>query len=39
VEDYGIKSVASKDGNLNRFMHFCGVQFQMVRTPSSSTPK
>jgi len=38
VNDYDIESPdgTSKDGNLNRFMQFCGVQFQMVRRGNST---
>jgi hypothetical protein len=31
VEEYSLPPSSSKDGDLNRFMIFCGVQYQMVR--------
>ncbi|KIK61249.1 hypothetical protein GYMLUDRAFT_43311 [Collybiopsis luxurians FD-317 M1] len=36
VQDYNLEVSASKDGNLNRFMVFCGVQYQMVRRGNDS---
>ncbi|KAF5343879.1 hypothetical protein D9757_014108 [Collybiopsis confluens] len=36
VQDYGLEVSSSKDGNLNRFMVFAGVQYQMVRRGNNS---
>ncbi|KAF9075656.1 hypothetical protein BDP27DRAFT_1415427 [Rhodocollybia butyracea] len=39
VNDYEIENSTSRDGNLNRFMVFCGVQYQMVRQGSNDSKR